>query len=110
MLNGRSAAHGDGVYTQAAFDDIITQLMAQHQAGNAPGPASEEAIASLPKKKATAEMLGDTGRADCSICMDSVGLGDEITVLYCGHWFHGSCIGAWLKEHDTCPFCRKGIM
>ena len=54
-------------------------------------------------------MMGNDGRAECSICMDEVEIGQEVTVLPCNHWFHGECVTAWLKEHDTCPHCRKGI-
>lgn len=55
-------------------------------------------------------MMGSDGKAECSVCMDAVNIGDEVTVLPCNHWFHEDCVGAWLKEHDTCPHCRAGIM
>ena len=109
MLDPANAAHGDAVFTQEALDRVMTQLMEQNQAGSAPGPASEAAIRALPKKSVEKNMLDDKGRAECSICMDSVELGDQVTVLPCTHWFHETCIAAWLKEHDTCPHCRKGI-
>lgn len=109
MLDPSNATQGDVVFTQEALDRIITQLMEQNQGSNAPGPASEAAIRSLPKRKVEKDMLDDQGKAECSICMDSVELGDQVTSLPCTHWFHEACITAWLKEHDTCPHCRKGI-
>ncbi|KAK4504818.1 hypothetical protein PRZ48_002780 [Zasmidium cellare] len=102
--------HGDAVYSQEALDRIITQLMEQHQTGNAPGPATEEAIESLPKRPITQKDVGESGSADCSICMDEAAIGSIVTELPCGHWFHHDCVKAWLKEHDTCPQCRQGIM
>jgi E3 ubiquitin-protein ligase RNF115/126 len=109
MMDPANAAHGDAVFSQEALDRVITQLMEQNQGSTAPGPAPESAIRSLPKKKVVKDMLDDIGKAECSICMDSVQLGDLVTVLPCTHWFHETCITAWLKEHDTCPHCRKGI-
>ncbi|KIW35688.1 uncharacterized protein PV07_02372 [Cladophialophora immunda] len=109
MLNPANARTGDMVYSQEAFDRVMTQLMEQHNASTAPPPASEEAILSLKKKKVDREMLGEEGKAECSICMDNVELNNEVTVLPCNHWFHGDCVTAWLKEHDTCPHCRKPI-
>lgn len=109
MMDPANAAHGDAVFSQEALDRVITQLMEQNQGSTAPGPAPDSAIKSLPKKKVEKEMLDDHGKAECSICMDSVKLGDQVTVLPCTHWFHEVCITAWLKEHDTCPHCRKGI-
>ena len=107
MLGGVS---GDAVYSEEALDRIITQMMDQNHQGSAPGPASAAAIAALPKKRADKTMMGSDGKAECSVCMDAVDIGDEVTVLPCNHWFHGDCVGAWLKEHDTCPHCRAGIM
>lgn len=110
LLDPAHAAHGDAVYTEEALDRVITQFMEQAQGSGAPGPASPEAIAKLPKKAADKSMMGSDGKAECSVCMDNVDIGDEVTVLPCSHWFHGECVGAWLKEHDTCPHCRQGIM
>ncbi|KAL8765224.1 MAG: hypothetical protein Q9209_007617 [Squamulea sp. 1 TL-2023] len=109
-LNPANAAHGDVVYSQEALDRIISQFMEQHNGSSAPGPASAAAISALPTKKVNSDMLGSDGKAECSVCMDNVEHGDEVTVLPCQHWFHGDCVGAWLKEHDTCPHCRQGIM
>ncbi|KAF2135562.1 uncharacterized protein K452DRAFT_172908 [Aplosporella prunicola CBS 121167] len=118
ILNPQLAAHGDAVYTQEALDRVISQLMDQNATGNAPGPASAEAIAALPRKVVTRKMVGadapedwpeDQLKGECSICMDEVPIGETVTELPCSHWFHGACIEAWLKEHDTCPHCRKGI-
>ncbi|KAJ4354159.1 uncharacterized protein N0V89_005892 [Didymosphaeria variabile] len=101
--------HGDFVTSQEAMDRIVSQLMEQTANSNAPGPASQADIDALPRKKITIDMLGDDGNADCSICMDSVAPEEEVTELPCRHWFHHQCVSAWLKEHDTCPHCRKGI-
>lgn len=110
VLNPANAAHGDVVYSEEALDRIISQFMESQNDSSAPGPASAAAIEALPTKKVAKEMLGSDGKAECSVCMDNVELGDEVTVLPCQHWFHGDCVGAWLKEHDTCPHCRQGIM
>ncbi|KAL8929187.1 MAG: hypothetical protein Q9208_001270 [Pyrenodesmia sp. 3 TL-2023] len=110
LLNPANAAHGDVVYSEEALDRIISQFMETQNGSSAPGPASAAAIEALPKKKVDKDMLGSDGKAECSVCMDNVELDDEVTVLPCQHWFHGECVGAWLKEHDTCPHCRQGIM
>ena len=54
-------------------------------------------------------MLGAEGKAECTICMDELSKGDEVTVLPCSHWFHGECVTLWLKQHNTCPICRAAI-
>ncbi|KAB5540398.1 hypothetical protein GE09DRAFT_255128 [Coniochaeta sp. 2T2.1] len=102
--------HGDAVYSQEALDRIITQLMEQNPHGsNAAPPASEDAISKLSKRNVTIEDLGSDGRAECTICIDELKVGDEVTVLPCKHWFHGECVTLWLKEHNTCPICRTPI-
>ncbi|OAL23005.1 hypothetical protein AYO22_06913 [Fonsecaea multimorphosa] len=104
MLNPANARSGDMVFSQEAFDRVMTQLMEQHNGSTAPPPASEEAILSLKKKQVDREMLGEEGKAECSICMDNVELGNEVTVLPCNHWFHGDCkiaSGRDLHDGDT---------
>ncbi|ETN45890.1 uncharacterized protein HMPREF1541_00071 [Cyphellophora europaea CBS 101466] len=108
ILNpGGAGRHGDMVWSQEHFDRILEQLA--EQGNTAPPPASEDAIKNLPKKKMNKEMMGDDGQAECSICMDNVEMDAEVTTLPCNHWFHEECVVAWLKEHDTCPHCRKPI-
>lgn len=100
--------NGDVVYSQEELDRVISELIDQNMNGTAPGPASDEQIQSLPKQRMDSSMIGNDGKAECSICMDSVPMGEEVTVLPCKHWFHPPCISAWLGEHDTCPHCRRG--
>lgn len=106
---GALRSAGDAAYSQEEFDRIVSRLMEQTQTSNAPGPASESAINNLPKKIVDDRILGDSGKAECSICMDEVKKGEEVAFLPCGHWFHHPCVAAWLGEHDTCPHCRKSI-
>ena len=106
---GPGGQMGDFVYSQEGLDRIVSQLMEQTSTSNAPGPASQSDIDNLPRKKVDEEMLGVEHKAECSICMDEVNIGEEVTVLPCKHWFHHPCVSAWLTEHDTCPHCRKGI-
>lgn len=108
-IGGPNAAHGDAVYSQEALDRIITQMMENNPSSNAAPPATEAAIQKLDKKKLDQEMMGESGKADCTICMDDLYVGDEVTVLPCKHWFHGECVVLWLKEHNTCPICRSPI-
>jgi Ring finger domain len=85
-------------------------LMGEIDIGNAPGPANPQDVAALPKIMVDKNMLGDDDKAQCSICMEEVHIGEEVTLLWCSHWFHRPCVTAWLNEHDTCPHCRKGIV
>ncbi|KAI1828129.1 hypothetical protein F4861DRAFT_244557 [Xylaria intraflava] len=101
--------HGDAVYSQEALDRIITNLMEANPQSNAPPPASENAIASLPKRKLDANILGPELKGECTICIEEVHVGDEVIMLPCGHWFHEECAGLWLKQHNSCPVCRAGI-
>ncbi|KAI2635443.1 hypothetical protein GGS21DRAFT_82667 [Xylaria nigripes] len=104
-----NVAHGDVVYSQEALDRIITNLMEANPQSNAPPPATESAIAALPKKKLDRDMLGPEMKGECTICIEEVHAGDEVSVLPCGHWFHEECAGLWLKQHNSCPVCRATI-
>lgn len=69
--------------------------------------ATENAISALPKIKLDASKLDSNGETACAICMESLSSGDEVTELPCQHWFCGDCICTWLREHDSCPQCRR---
>ncbi|KAL2021923.1 hypothetical protein VTK56DRAFT_6342 [Thermocarpiscus australiensis] len=109
LWNPAEAVHGDAVFTQEALDRIITQLMDASPQTNAAPPASQAAIDRLEKKRVDDTMLGEEGKAECTICMDEMKKGDEVLILPCKHWYHGECVVLWLKEHNTCPICRMPI-
>lgn len=45
----------------------------------------------------------------CSICCNSIKLGDTAQLLPCNHMFHPDCIKPWFNENNTCPICRLEI-
>lgn len=83
-----------------SLDDIITLSMRDARIQGVP-PASEDAISRLEEV--------DVNKEDCkcSICMDNIN--DKGLKLPCGHVFDKECVTTWLKQHDSCPVCRKGI-
>ncbi|KAK8872322.1 hypothetical protein PGQ11_002836 [Apiospora arundinis] len=108
-VHNPNAVHGDAVHSLEALDRIITSLMEDYPQSNAAPPASHETISRLPRKKLEEGMLGPEAKGKCTVCIDDVGLGDEVVVLPCKHWFHDGCVGLWLKEHNTCPICRVSV-
>ncbi|KAL2160143.1 hypothetical protein VTH06DRAFT_1798 [Thermothelomyces fergusii] len=106
---------GDAVYTQEAFDRILTQLREQAPPGGPP-PASQAALDRLQAhiREVDDQMLGgdddkNTTRTKCAICVDDMARGEKAAVLPCDHFFHGDCVLPWLKMHGTCPVCRRSV-
>jgi hypothetical protein len=42
----------------------------------------------------------------CSICMESYKEKKEQISLPCKHIYHKDCVMTWLKNNNTCPYCR----
>jgi len=99
---------GDAVYSQEALDRIISQLREQSGPGGAP-PASQVAIDKLEVRELDEKMLGGDTKTRCVICVDEMGVGEKASVLPCSHFFHGECVTPWLKQHNTCPVCRRSV-
>ncbi|PWA97208.1 Zinc finger, RING/FYVE/PHD-type [Artemisia annua] len=48
---------------------------------------------------------------ECSICLGEFVDGEKVRVLpECSHEFHVKCIDKWLKEHTSCPNCRRCLV
>tara|TARA_Y100000389_G_scaffold158606_1_gene160082 strand:- start:47 stop:430 length:384 start_codon:yes stop_codon:yes gene_type:complete len=45
---------------------------------------------------------------ECAICLEPI-INREKKTLNCNHSFHKNCVDLWLKEHNTCPYCRELI-
>jgi hypothetical protein len=48
---------------------------------------------------------------ECSICLDTIKVGEFEKKLVCNHCFHKKCIDRWFKkDNDSCPMCRLKII
>ncbi|KAK3344284.1 hypothetical protein B0T25DRAFT_322590 [Lasiosphaeria hispida] len=108
LFNPGAAVVGDAAYTQEAFDHIMSLLREQSNPEGAP-PASQTAIEKLDVKELDEKMMGGETVTRCVICVDEMTTGDKASVLPCSHFFHGGCVTPWLKQHNTCPVCRRSI-
>ncbi|GAA5886341.1 hypothetical protein JCM5296_001874 [Sporobolomyces johnsonii] len=45
--------------------------------------------------------------ARCPVCLMDYDDDDECMLGHCGHGFHSDCLKAWLKDHGSCPVCRR---
>ncbi|KAK0613912.1 hypothetical protein B0T14DRAFT_527294 [Immersiella caudata] len=108
LFNPSVAVFGDAVYSQEALDRIISQLRERSGHGGAP-PASQAAIDKLEVREIDEKMLAGESKTRCVICVDEMSVGDEASVLPCSHFFHGECVTPWLKQHNTCPVCRRSV-
>uniref|UniRef100_A0A0D9WQY4 RING-type E3 ubiquitin transferase n=1 Tax=Leersia perrieri TaxID=77586 RepID=A0A0D9WQY4_9ORYZ len=60
---------------------------------------------------------GTVVEVECAVCLGEMEeeLGDAAVVAAtrrlpaCAHAFHAACIERWLREHPTCPVCRRGV-
>ncbi len=55
------------------------------------------------------EKTHNTYGNECLVCMSDLKVNDIANLLGCGHTFHATCIGAWLKKRTTCPTCRRDV-
>lgn len=58
--------------------------------------------------------LLENPRLECRLCflptaMTSTLESSTLSILFCGHFACHLCLGKWLAENDTCPFCRKEL-
>ncbi|KAM7210529.1 hypothetical protein V8F06_014085 [Rhypophila decipiens] len=108
--SGMMFGNPDAVYSQEAFDRIITQLREANANGGGAPPASQSALDKLQTKEVDDEMLSASeDKPKCVICVDEMVKGEKASVLPCSHLFHGECVTMWLKQHNTCPVCRRSI-
>lgn len=110
FVNGR--ASGTDIRSTIRNAMAATERMLASAQGHpqVPSAAAESSISRLPKIKLDASKLDSNGTANWGICLQSYGLGDEVTELPCQHWYCEQCIYTWLRQHDSCPQCRRGIM
>ncbi|XP_071718254.1 RING-H2 finger protein ATL74-like [Rutidosis leptorrhynchoides] len=54
---------------------------------------------------------GNSLATECSICLGEFVDGEKVRVLpECNHEFHVKCVDKWLKDHTSCPNCRRSLV
>jgi Ring finger domain len=46
----------------------------------------------------------------CMVCQCEFEAKEELRRLPCAHYFHIACVDQWLKDKDSCPYCRQCIV
>ena len=47
---------------------------------------------------------------ECSICLQTFNISDDLATTPCLHSYHKSCLIPWLFESDTCPVCVAKVL
>ena len=63
-----------------------------------PEPPSLPSIVNVPE---------DLRAQDGSVCLNSLGNGEEVSKTRCGHYFHTACVNRWIAQRRSCPMCRE---
>uniref|UniRef100_A0A915N4I5 RING-type domain-containing protein n=1 Tax=Meloidogyne javanica TaxID=6303 RepID=A0A915N4I5_MELJA len=89
------------------LDNILTALLNQVADQEQNTALRPEDIKRLPITKVTQEHC-EKG-TQCTTCMETFALDEEVAQLNCKHIFHKACIEPWLQRKNTCPICRTTI-
>ena len=85
------------------LDNIPTERIDPHAS------VPQATLEGLQRRPVAEADVNAEGTVACNICHDDKKVGDEVTVLPCHHFFDKACIEAWLRQHRTCPVCRRSV-
>lgn len=111
-LTGGSAANG---FPPADSSSETERLGLSREPNKKPDGLTQEALDCLhlelfsSTELAVKELVSRTS-LECSICLESFVLGDELIRLPCGHRFHAVCLDPWVRIRGDCPYCRSVIV
>jgi hypothetical protein len=52
---------------------------------------------------------GKNEKPICCICLRTMKINDEVSLLKCQHLFHFKCLDKWIETKEDCPICRNKI-
>ncbi|GAA5826713.1 hypothetical protein JCM11251_002865 [Rhodosporidiobolus azoricus] len=100
---------------QSKLDQLRRFRYGEWPAGEREGEKEEledEGLAGKGKGKERAKegrlaVKGVEKEARCPVCLCDYEDDDAVLQTTCGHGFHEDCLVSWLKEHASCPVCRR---
>ena len=97
----------DITMTSDIVDDDDERLSVSESTCGLGSPTNMAAVEALEKVRYYRPSYYDENNAEkCTICLEDLVTGSELTRMPCNHMFHGDCIVEWLKKRVTCPLCR----
>lgn len=93
------------------LERIIAQLGEQNPGSNPRTPTSQAEIDRLPSLTIGTDSLKGADLNECPVCCEEFKQtqGAVCRRLPCDHIFHEGCILPWLREHNSCPYCRHRL-
>ena len=84
----------------SSFEDMVANLLGH-------GPLTViQAQWQVLRERPIVDEIAD---AECRICFEDFGPGDEIATLDCRHAWHRKCILIWIFRNSSCPLCRLDL-
>ena len=102
MFNGISGSRHQLV------EMILSNMIQEGLDGEESVGVSQTTMENL-RSNATVVSESESSTHQCSICLESINVGESCTSLSCEHVFHLSCIERWCTSHNSCPMCRRPI-
>jgi len=66
-------------------------------------------VSNIISKFKSKEYKGKNDKHQCTVCLENIKKGENITKLDCEHIFHTDCINEWVSRDNTCPCCRVSL-
>ena len=86
------------------IDDVLHAIL-MNETSYASTPASSDAITRL-KRTVCDPGVDLVEFGECGITQEEFEEGDTVVTLDCGHHYKEASIMQWLRQSNTCPFCR----
>jgi hypothetical protein len=107
VSSGNAGAGMAGANAGGGSSDLVALPM--HGAAPHFPTAAEIVAAADALLDAVATTVPNAVAETCCVCLDEMGVGENVHMLGCGHRLHGPCLRRWLlgKASCVCPLCKR---
>lgn len=101
----------DDTSNESSEEEDISNESSENEDEEELEPADTNAIDRLPVRMFVSDEVArfPQEHKSCTICMEDFRGRDTVRTLPCLHFFHKTCIDAWLCRQGTCPICKGRV-
>ncbi|GMJ00795.1 BCA2 zinc finger ATL 6 [Hibiscus trionum] len=89
--------------SESSLESLVIRALVEFASVNYSMLASKESSIKEMVERVKVETGADE---NCTICLEELEVGSEVSRMPCRHRFHAHCIETWLKQRHSCPICR----